>query len=223
MGYRIDPRELFGGLKLLVVDADIPAISRATAERLTAYAKAGGCLAAVLPAGKSTGWKRPSPISDSWPVWGLRSRPLPKQKEGLVAHGTGLLSGETLTFNNSVHRCRSRGGGNPGKIADGTPCVLRCPLGAGEITSSSGMLTGKSRATSGCLVPLPRCSAVVRCYGPPVPGLLATARRDAYVFAYYADKRRDPTHLPPPASAKVQIRHLAAAKYTVTELIGNQR
>ena len=134
------PVDLYRGLKLLVVDADIPAMSQATAGNLLAYVKSGGCLATWCRPGNIRSKPR-RPISDSWPLWGLPVR------RSCRSRGTASSRGErarwpaqTLVFNSLYTVAAPAAAETLARLPDGRPCALRCRRGKGEIILFLGEL-----------------------------------------------------------------------------------
>jgi hypothetical protein len=218
------PPDLYRHLKLLVADADIPAMSRTTAANLASYVKSGGCLIAFVATGRYTVESGRADFGFLSALGFAPPTPRPKNRAGMAAQGSGLLAGENLVFNDLWTLQPPPQTEILANLPDGTPCVFRRRLGAGEIILFLGQLDWeRSGHVLGAL-----------CHHRDVPQWCdATDTRvqvyalheddTRYVLAYDPlDHRQNESPGGPSVDVRVKIRQLTAPAYSVTELVGGQ-
>ena len=218
------PPDLYRRLKLLVADADIPAMSRTTAANLASYAKSGGCLVAFAATGRYTVETGRADFGFLSALGFAPPTPRPKNRAGMAAQGPELLAGENLVFNDLWTLQPPPQTEILANLPDGTPCVFRRRLGAGEIILFLGQLDWeRSGHVLGALCrhrDVPQwCDAT----GTRVQVYALHEDDTRYVLAYdLLDHRQNQSPGGLSVNARVKIRQLTAPAYSVTELVGGQ-
>ncbi|MEI6500003.1 MAG: beta-galactosidase, partial [Armatimonadota bacterium] len=214
------PLGRFRDLKLLVADADIPVMSRATAQNLTAYVKAGGCLVTFAATGRYTVETGKSDFGFLAGLGFSTPEPMPQSGAAIALHGTSLLAGVDLVFRNLDRVHAPPGTEVLGGLSDGTPCVLRRSLGAGEVILFLGELDWEQSGQ--VLGALCRQRQVAQWCDAEASGVGVYALRQGetrYVLAYaYPDKRQSAGAGEQRTRARVKLHCLDAPAYRVTEL-----
>jgi hypothetical protein len=218
------PVDLYRKVKLLVVDADIPAMSRATAASLTAYVNGGGCLATFAAAGKYT-------VEMGNPDFGFLTGlgfpvplPLPQSPADATAQGASLFAHERLVFKDlwKVHAPSDTK--VLARLPDRAPCVLRRRLGKGEIILFLGELDwDRSGHVLGALCRYRNIPRWCDASDSRIQVYTLHEGDTRYVLAYYSlDRRQNPSDEGRPVEAQVKIHHLASPVSAVAELIGSR-
>jgi hypothetical protein len=217
------PLELYRELKMLVVDADTPAMTRETAGKLTDYVRGGGCLVTFAPAGQYT---VETGRGDFGFLAGLGFAGISLATSGTtetVTAGDGLFKGEALAFKSLYAAQMPAGTEVLAKRADGSPCVVRRRLGTGEVILFLGELDwAKSGDVLGALCQHRGVTRWCDATDPRVHVYSLQKGDVRYVVAqheaYNYGKELSDYVGKDPIRAKLSVAHLANGVYSVSEL-----
>ena len=218
------PPDLYRRLKLLVADADIPAMSRTTAANLACYVKSGGCLIAFAATGRYT-------VETGRADFGFLSAlgfapPTPRPRTGPASRrrAPGCWPAKISSSTTSGPFNRRRKAKSWPNSPTAHPACSAVAWAPARSFSSSANSTG--RRSGHVLGTLCRHRDVPQwCDATDTRVQVYALHEDdtRYVLAYdLLDHRQNQSPGGPSVDARVKIRQLTAPAYSVTELVGGQ-